>query len=66
MQEKLSMCFLENLIHYQLLEDFGPDLRSIQQIYSTNLTLVKVQLTEANNFPNCTSVFQIKNISSHA
>lgn len=26
MQEKLSMCFLENLIHHQLLEDFGPDL----------------------------------------
>ena len=20
------MCFLENFIHYQLLEDFGPDL----------------------------------------
>ena len=26
MQEKLSMCFSENLIHYQLLEDFAPDL----------------------------------------
>ena len=26
MQEKLSMCFLENLIPYQLLEDFAPDL----------------------------------------
>lgn len=28
MQEKLSMCFLENLIHYQLLEDLGSDLHN--------------------------------------
>ena len=48
------MCFLENLIHHQLLEDFGPDLYNKPR--NKFNSRIQVRLKVGNKYFSCISV----------